>query len=205
MNNYIRNFFRGFTGVVLSDRSILAMNAKGKLIDERLTENQVQPNSVDLTLSDSVSKLNYLERQCIDPKREIKYTEEYFINNPNEDKEFYILQPGEFVLMASNETINVPNGYIAFVAGRSSIARLGIQVEQAGLIDAGFHGTITFEVYNQTKNPIILYEGMRFAQVYFIKAQPAQRPYAHRNHNSKYQRQVLATGSKINKDPELNK
>jgi dCTP deaminase len=111
-----------------------------------------------------------------------------------------LIQPGEFLLMSSNEELNIPNGIIAFVAGRSSIARLGIQVEQAGLIDAGFKGTITFEVYNQTKNPIRLYKGMRIAQVYFIKAEYADSLYGSADRSSKYQSQVLATGSRIHKD-----
>ena len=101
--------------------------------------------------------------------------------------------------MASNEILNIPNGIIAFVQGRSSIARLAIQTEQAGLIDAGFRGTITFEVFNQSDNPVKLYKDMRIAQVYFFKAQYADRLYG-KEHGSKYNGQIDPTESMIYKD-----
>lgn len=114
-----------------------------------------------------------------------------------------IVQPGEFILMASNEILNIPNGILTFVQGRSSIARLGQQTEQAGLIDAGFRGTITFEVFNETKYPLIFFQGMRVCQLYFFKAQRSVRPYGSDGKGSKYQMQIEATGSRIHQDPEL--
>ena len=118
-------------------------------------------------------------------------------------RKYYILEPGKFVLMASREILDIPNGYIGFVQGRSSIARMGIQTEQAGLIDAGFTGTITFEVINNSEYPIILFEGMRIAQVYFFKAQYADKIYGIAKH-SKYSRQIAATESRIHLDAELH-
>jgi len=115
-----------------------------------------------------------------------------------------IIEPGKFVLLASKEILNIPNGILSFVQGRSSIARVGIQTEQAGLIDSGFRGTITFEVFNETEYPIALYTGMRVAQVYFFKAQYANQVYGAKNKGSKYYSQIEATGSKINMDREFN-
>lgn len=192
---------------VLSDKTILKMNKKDILIEGDLSPTQIQPNSVDLTLDTTITTLNYQDGDVINPTDKIKYNTVDLKDSPAIIKNghyFYILEPGEFVLMASKEILNIPNGIIAFVAGRSSIARLGIQVEQAGLIDAGFRGTITFEICNQTKHPIILYPGMRIAQVYFIKAQYALNAYATGNKISKYQSQGIATGSKIDNDPELS-
>ena len=200
--------FKDLFRAVLSDETIVKMNKKGQLIEGILSPEQIQPNSVDLTLGTSISILNYNPDEIIDPREHIKYKnfnlKDYPIN-PESKKYSYVLRPGDFALMASNEVLNIPNGIIAFVAGRSSVARLGIQVEQAVLIDAGFHGTITFEVCNQTAYPIVLYAGMRIAQVYFIKAQHAINPYAGLHKKSKYQSQILATGSRINNDPELKK
>lgn len=205
---------------VLSDRTILKYNKKGLLIEGELRPAQIQPNSIDLTLGNTWKKLTHNDkfnkRKVINPSKEIKYWEgtfkpcepdTYYMDkvlgrNP---KSYYILEPNEFILMASKEVLNIPNGILSFVQGRSSIARLGIQTEQAGLIDAGFRGTITFEVKNETNKPIILYEGMRVAQVYFFKSQYALCPYGSKNKSSKYQYQVEATGSKLYLDPELKK
>lgn len=206
--------------VVLSDRTILEYNAKNLLIEGILSQHQIQPNSIDLTLGNTWKKPRYNNivdgKKIIDPSREITYKEGTFTPVDPETYDvqmalhmqpasYYILEPGEFVLMASYEKLNIPNGMISFVQGRSSIARMGIQTEQAGLIDAGFRGTITFEVNNQSKYPIKLYSGMRIAQVYFFKAQYASTLYGAKYRDSKYQMQIAATGSKIHLDPEIYK
>lgn len=212
----IREMGRG----VLSDKTILEYNAKNLLIEGILTPQQIQPNSIDLTLGNTWKKPRYNNRvdgkKIIDPSREITYKEGTFtpVDPGTYDMEmslnhrpasYYILQPGEFVLMASYEKLNIPNGMISFVQGRSSIARMGIQTEQAGFVDAGFKGTITFEVNNQSKYPIKLYSGMRIAQVYFFKAQYASNLYGAKFKDSKYQMQIAATGSKIHLDPEIHR
>ena len=200
---------------VLSDHTIMEYNRKGILIEQPITKEQLQPNSVDLTLADSWKILKPNDKiyhgSAINPAKPIEYIEGKFrtdnienVNIPKNSK-WYILEPHQFVLMASNEVLNIPNGILSFVQGRSSIARLAIQTEQAGLIDAGFRGTITFEVFNQSKYPIILYTGMRIAQVYFFKAEKADQIYGAINKGSKYYRQIEATGSKIHLDKELHR
>jgi deoxycytidine triphosphate deaminase len=53
--------------------------------------------------------------------------------------------PGWFYLVATQETIQVPDTHCGFVHMRSSLARLGMGHKMAGLIDPGFHGQITLE------------------------------------------------------------
>lgn len=193
---------------VLSDRTILRMMKRGQLITSPISEAQIQPNSIDLTLAGTWSKGKPNYHNTIDVKKEIHYDEGRFKEPRNIPgfgeltPPYYTIMPGEFVLMASREVLNIPNGILAFVQGRSSMARLGIQTEQAGLIDAGFHGTITFEVYNESKEPITVYERMRVAQLYFFRAQKASMAYGPHK-GSKYSGQIVATGSKIHMDPEL--
>ena len=195
-------WLRDLISPVLSDRTILKYNERGTLIETFIKREQLQPNSVDLTLADGWKRIDPANGDILDPAKEIKYISGSF-DHPKEDAEiqkpFIVIQPKEFILMASNEVLNIPNGIIAFVQGRSSIARLAIQTEQAGLIDAGFRGTITFEVFNQSEFPIILYKDMRIAQVYFFKAQYADLTYG-KDHNSKYSGQIVPTGSMIHKD-----
>lgn len=207
--DYLKREICDFFRPVLSDRKIMKYNKKGLLFETPIKSEQLQPNSVDLTLSNSWKVLGSnsggwgLSEAVIDSQKEIRYAEGIF--TPDEGgREYYTIRPKEFVLMASNEILNIPNGIIAFVQGRSSIARLAIQTEQAGLIDAGFRGTITFEVFNQSDYPIILYAGTRVAQVYFFKAQHALCPYGE-DKGSKYNGQILATGSRIHLDREMQK
>lgn len=200
---------------VLSDHQIKRSITRGQLIPDGISDHQCQPNSVDLTLSNSVSHLrsnctlpwpegdirdfsfgsSRHVREGIDTKLPVIYDNERF------DRGEYVLEPGEFVLMATRERLSIPNGILGFVCGRSSIARLAIQTEQAGLIDSGFHGTVTLEVMNQSRYPIVLREGMRVAQVWFIRAKRSDRIYG-ASHRSKYNGQELATGSKLYLDVE---
>lgn len=198
---------------VLSDRTIIKYYKKGMLINSIIDPVQIQPNSVDLTvsnnykvikpnafLSDPPSQLStngVRILNAIDPAATVGYTMDAF-------GDYVVIGPGEFMLLASNEVLNIPNGIVAFVQGRSSVARMGIQTEQAGLVDSGFRGTITFEVYNETKYPIKIYKGMRIAQVYFFKSQRSDKVYG-KDKGSKYSGQIYATGSRINEDPELRK
>jgi deoxycytidine triphosphate deaminase len=222
----IKSFFWDLFGAVLSDRVIMRYNAKGLLIEQPISAAQLQPNSVDLTLGITWKKLKpnaivKIDLPCIDPKRPIEFYEGTFPKHLNSNDphrccdrcsqckletchhpQYYLLEPGEFVLMASNEIMNIPNGLMAFAQGRSSLARLAIQTEQAGLIDTGFRGTITFEVTNQSDYPIILYPGMRVAQVWFIKAQRALVPYGVEK-ASKYNDQIEAMQSKLHLDVEF--
>ena len=200
---------------VLSDRTILRYNKKGLLIEGELSPNQIQPNSIDLTLADTFKILKSNDSvfcsHVIDPRDPIKYESGVFRDDPVPDgsamvpgMKWYMLEPKSFCLMASREVLNIPNGILSFIQGRSSIARLAIQTEQAGLIDAGFRGTITFEVFNQSEYPILLFSGMRIAQVYFFKAQHAKTVYGDMHKGSKYFNQQEATGSRIDMDPEIH-
>jgi dCTP deaminase len=208
MINYLKNKINDFFRPVLSDRKIMELNKNGILFKAPIKPEQLQPNSVDLTLGKSWKILqpniknapHFDGAAMIDSKSPIEYEEGWF-NGSVSGEHYYVIQPKQFVLMASNEILNIPNGIIAFVQGRSSIARLAIQTEQAGLIDAGFLGTITFEVFNQSDFPIILYAGTRVAQVYFFKAQHALTPYGS-DKGSKYNGQIEATGSRIHLDQE---
>lgn len=206
----LRQKIRNRNRPVLCDSEIIRLNQEGLLVAQPLNAEQIQPNSVDLTLAGNwVSFLipnDYDSTNgVINTANEIKYGRVAFSTGPIRgmnlipNKPYYIIAPGEFCLMSSKEILDIPNGIIAFVQGRSSIARLGIQTEQAGLIDAGFVGTITFEVQNQTDYPIVLYEGTRIAQVWFMKAQYASIPYGE-NKGSKYFGQQEPTGSRLHLD-----
>jgi dCTP deaminase len=102
----------------------------------------------------------------------------------------------EFVLASTNEEIGVPVDCAAYVEGRSSVGRMGVQVQNAGFIDAGFRGQITLELQNQSKFPIRLSSGMRICQLVYVQmTSPSSFPY-----NGKYQFQKGATESRLYQD-----
>lgn len=108
----------------------------------------------------------------------------------------YRLPAGGFVLATTMESVSIPNGYAAHVHGRSSIGRMGLQIQNAGFIDAGFEGQITLELHNQSHNDIMLQAGWRVCQLsYHQLVEDAQAPYA-----GKYQKQSGATASRLYED-----
>lgn len=105
------------------------------------------------------------------------------------------LRPGQFALATTMEKIDLPRGLAAFVQGRSSIGRAGLTVQNAGFIDPGFHGHITLELKNETRNTICIRPGYPVAQIVFEEARGVENPY-----NGKYNGQEEATGSRMDMD-----
>jgi dCTP deaminase len=63
--------------------------------------------------------------------------------------ERFILEPNEFILALTYETVQVPNNLIALVEGRSTYARMGISMHQtAPWIQPGWSGRIVLEIRN---------------------------------------------------------
>lgn len=70
----------------------------------------------------------------------------------------FILEPGEFVLAKTYESITVPKNLIAFVEGRSTYARMGLSMHQtAPWIQPGWTNTpIILEIMNNGPLEIVL-------------------------------------------------
>ncbi len=64
-------------------------------------------------------------------------------------REHFILEPGQFVLALTYESITVPRHLIAHVEGRSTYARMGVSMHQtAPWIQPGSSGPIVLEIMN---------------------------------------------------------
>ena len=152
----------------------------------------IGPSSVDLTLAESFSWPAPQKDQIV--LGEAVHHEELKTSR-------YVLEPNHFVLASTAELIRVPVNMAAYVEGRSSIGRLGLQIQNAGFIDAGFHGQITLELENQSSYPIVLQSGVRICQIVFVQmSAEAEKPYC-----GKYNGQTGATPSRLEVDPEFNR
>ena len=100
--------------------------------------------------------------------------------------ESVVLLPGQIVLAHTFEYVKLPSTVAAELEGRSSYARLGLEVHlSAGMIDPGFEGVITLELVNNGPNPIDLFPGVRIGQLRFNRVNTPARPYSSR-HVAKY-------------------
>ncbi|GIW62614.1 MAG: dCTP deaminase [Patescibacteria group bacterium] len=182
--------------MILNDQKIKEFLEKKELVIEPLDEIQIQPSSVDLRLGNEFSIYLDSERILDIKNSEIeKHLKKIVINN----NESFIIEPKQFVLATTKEYIKLPDYLTAFVEGRSSIGRLGLFIENAGWVDAGFEGNITLEFYNANSKPLKIYPDMRICQLVFAKmVSSAQNPY-----RGKYQGQKGVTASRIFLDKDL--
>ena len=87
-----------------------------------------------------------------------------------------------------------------YLQGRSSIARIGLNIHAAGFADPGFEGNLTLEVVNFTNYPIVLKKHTRIGQMTFQRTgRPCEVPYGAKK-DSKYQGQVGPTLTKVHED-----
>jgi len=84
----------------------------------------------------------------------------------------FVLHPGMLALGSTFEYISLPSDLECQVEGRSSWARLGLQIATATSVEPGFKGVLTLELSNLGTIPIELYPGVRIAQLFFHDAKP---------------------------------
>lgn len=157
----------------ISIRAQLGALASSRLRIEPFVESALQPCSIDLTLGPVLTipgpgqnvriKTNEL------PER---YTHTRIDEIP------YQLRPGESLLGCTAETVAIPDDLVGLLVGRSTVARLFVQVEAAGLLDAGYVGRPTLEISNHGPHTVWLDAGIQIAQLLLIRlTTPAERPY----------------------------
>ena len=179
--------------MILNDLTIKGYLETGDLFVGPLTDNSIQPASIDLRVGDSWTVyaegtgIVHLQRADAD-------CETY-------DAEKIHIQPGQFVLATTLERVCLPEFLAGDIKGRSSVGRQGLIVETAGYIDPGFRGHITLELFNASDVPIVVETGTRICQLVLSQLTgPAAKPY-----NGKYNDQVEAQASKMGEDDEATK
>ncbi len=176
--------------MILSDKTLTSMMETGELVCEPLTEDSIQPASIDCRLGTHYLLVENHQMDTIKMDEEIKYREV--------ESETITIPPQSFLLATTQEYVKVPDNVTAFVEGRSSIGRMGLFIQNAGWVDPGFEGRITLELYNANSLPIQLKAGRRVCQLVFCKMdQAAMNPY-----RGKYQGQTKSVGSRVYDDSE---
>lgn len=143
---------------MLTGSEIKRLVNNGSLVIEPFNEDQINPNSYNLTLADTLLVYDG-ENPILETKK------------PNPTKKLIIpehgivLQPGILYLGSTVEYTKCGK-YIGCIDGRSSIGRLGVQIHlTAGFGDIGFEGKWTLEI--SVIHPVRIYAGMQICQIYF--------------------------------------
>jgi dCTP deaminase len=127
--------------MVLSDRTIKEEIAKGRILIEPLDPNCIQPASVDVHLDKNLLVFKIRGNPFyIDVKQNMEDLTE--LVEIGEDKPFF-LQPGEFVLVSTLESITLPDDIVGRLEGKSSLGRIGLLIHStAGYVDPGWKGGV---------------------------------------------------------------
>ena len=77
------------------------------------------------------------------------------------------LQPGQWKLIPTGLCMAIPSGFGGFLLGRSGLAaKFGVSLTNSvGLIDADYRGEVKVNLINHGKEPFVIRDGDRIAQL----------------------------------------
>ncbi|CAN5371205.1 dCTP deaminase [soil metagenome] len=174
---------------VLTREDILDYVDKGDIrFTPTLDSFQLQAHSVDLRLGFTflVPKSWHVTKAGREQLHMDYYAQErpeYFDIVELEQGQFFDLLPGEHILVASLESVKVPEDLMAVMYPRSSTNRKGISVDLTGIIDSGYEGQLIIPIKNNTNSQTVrIYPGERFCQIVFQRLDHAAETRKSRYH-----------------------
>jgi dCTP deaminase len=96
------------------------------------------------------------------------------------DEKPYSLQPGEFLLGHTFQSVTVGASLGFMIEGRSTLARVGLTIVQTAMMVYPGHSDrpVTLELANHGPNPILLYPRMKIARVVLFELKtPSSKRY----------------------------
>lgn len=102
--------------------------------------------------------LGETERKTAD----IKFVQSYKKN----DKRFIKIKPGDFYLVRTIESVNIPLNLTASITPRSTTYRSGIFI-RTGNVPPGYQGELTFGLKNEGPVEVTIEMGARFVHIQF--------------------------------------
>jgi dCTP deaminase len=189
--------------MVLSDIDIRRYLHEGKIrITPELPKEQYGSCSVDFRLGAEFSVFEHSRHAFIDVREKgaIQDLMRTVIVKPGEP---FILQPREFALAITEETLELDDDVLGRLEGRSSLGRIGIIVHgTAGLFDPGWRGKATLELSNLGIMPVALYPGMRICSFTFEQLSSRVAVPYYKKAGNKYSGQTSPLASKLTSESE---
>ena len=174
--------------MVLSDRDILKALEAGRIRIDPVPDLSTQLGSVsiDFRLGTTFMVFEHSRYSYIDPRQPQSIGDAMRTIEVTDEQPF-IMQPGDFALASTIESLELDDDILGRLEGRSSIARLGITVHStAAVFEPGWRGTATMELSNLGRMAVALYPGMRICSFSFEQlSSPVMVPY-HAKANNKY-------------------
>ena len=188
--------------MILSDRDIKKALETKRIVIKPSPDLSVQLGScsIDLRLGNTFRVFDHSKHPYIDPSKK-DYSNEITKLIKVKDGEDFIMQPGDFVLAVTLESITIPPDLMGRLEGRSSLGRLGLVVHStASIFDPGWDGKPVLELGNLGRMAIKLTVGMRICAMTFEElSSPSSIPYTSKKF-AKYKFQQAPEESRIHEE-----
>src|SRR4051794_27817780 len=148
--------------MILTRDAILAEIARGRVVIEPMTPDQVGPASIDLHLSDEI-------RVMSDGPPVIDVNDQADFRTVTEVRPLidpYVLSPGETIHGITRERITLPGDIAGWLEGRSRFARLGLMIHvTSGFVQPGVASHQGLEMSNVSGRTPGIPAGVRLLQI----------------------------------------
>jgi dCTP deaminase len=160
--------------MILTDRDIREFMRLGKIrFEPGISDDQIGPGSVDLTLSSRFWRLKAgLGLIDLSGMSFEDVSEEIVVDE-------IVVPPHGLIIGMTKEKVYVDDDVCGWIEGRSRYARMGLAIHSAsGFIQPGSYNHQVLEISNLTPYPMRLRAGMRIVQVVFQLARSrSEKPY----------------------------
>lgn len=151
--------------MILGPKQLLELVKKRKLVENLSERELTNPEGAGFDLRlDEVYKisgkafLGVTERHTADVKLVKKYDEK----KPSK----VVIKPGDFFLVKTIESVNMPDNLTASITPRSTTYRSGLML-RTGNTPPGYCGGLTFGLYNAGPVTVTMEMGARFVHIQF--------------------------------------
>jgi dCTP deaminase len=125
----------------------------------------------------------------------------YFQETRRDLGDRFVLYPHQIVIANTIEYVSLPSDTFADILSRSSYTRLGVHINT--MVQPGYRGCITLELFNHGNTPIELIVGCRLVQARFFKCDVSHQ-YLKYGAERKYLGDVRPTISRAESDHDLS-
>jgi deoxycytidine triphosphate deaminase len=154
-----------------------------------IRDSQIQCSSIDLRLSDVVYVPRHFRRMDLASNVSLgPQVTDAFRRRRILFPRGHLLRPGGFLLGRTYESFSVPKDLVGWLAGRSSLGRLGLSVvAPSNFINPGWRGHMPLMLINQSPFWVRVHPYLSVVQLCFFEMKgEVQRPYGTQALGSKY-------------------
>lgn len=153
--------------MILNAEQIKKSVADGEIVIDLFNEENVKPASYSFTLGNKFKKLKKVE--FINSKVKEQEFEEFELS-----KDGYLLQPGEFIICHTAETLKLGKNVACFLAMRGAKAQMGLDALNGEIFcepgsEGGWNGKLMLETINKGPYPVKLFPGITIVKAIFVK------------------------------------